>query len=40
MLEKLGTHEVETTTELFALANKCTKARKLGPSTVHALSNP
>ena len=26
MLEKLGTHEVETTAELFALANKCSKA--------------
>ena len=26
MLEKLGTHEVETTAELFALAHKCAKA--------------
>ena len=26
MLEKLGTHEVETTAELFALADKCAKA--------------
>ena len=28
MLEKLGTHEVETTAELFALADKCAKAAK------------
>ena len=26
MLEKLSTHEVETTAELFALADKCAKA--------------
>ena len=26
MLEKLGTHKVKTTTELFALADKCAKA--------------
>ena len=26
MLEKLGTHKIETTAELFALADKCAKA--------------
>ena len=26
MLEKLGPHEIETTAELFALADKCAKA--------------
>ena len=26
LLEKLGTHEVETTVKLFALAEKCAKA--------------